>query len=290
MKRLFFFLLLLGIISCGRSKKEEEGRIITVSIPPFKYFVEQIAGDKFIINVMVPPGANPHIYEPSPDQITQLSRSVAYISNGYLAFEKTWLERFSEINRKIKKLSLATCIEPILSGHQHEGGHNEIADPHYWVSPVCAGKMAESIRDFLIELDPANKQLYDDNYRVLSEKISSVDKLAKELAFSAHGKTFLIYHPNLAYLARDYGLKEVSVENEGKEPTPSRLKELIDLVISDSLKVILIQREYDTKNAKVIADETSAKIEIIDPLSGDWLKSTTDIIEILKRSFETKLN
>lgn len=290
MKRLFYFLLLAAIFSCGRQPNEQGSRIITVSVPPFKYFVQEIAGENFKVNIMVPAGANPHIYEPTPDQINKLRQSVAFISNGYLGFETTWLTRFNEINRNMKKVSLGESIEPIVSEHQHEGESVEGADPHYWVSPACARKMALAVRDLLIELDPGNKQLYEENYNSLSEKIAFVDLKAKELAGYGQNKAFMIYHPNLAYLARDYGLEEISVEYEGKEPTPSRLKELIDRARNEHLKVILVQREYDTKNAKVIAEETSSEIKIIDPLSEDWLTSTTEIIEILSKSFEKNLN
>jgi zinc transport system substrate-binding protein len=94
----------------------------------------------------------------------------------------------------------------------------------------------------------------------------------------------MIFHPNLGYLARDYGLEEISVEFEGKEPSPSRMKDLIDRARKDNLKTIFVQREYDTKNAKAIAEEIGAGITIIDPLSEDWLKSTTDIINALHSS------
>jgi len=290
MKRLFYFLLLLEVFSCGRSKNEGESRIITVSIPPFEYFVEAIGGNNFKVNVMVPPGANPHIYEPSPDQISRLSRSVAYVSDGFLGFETTWLDRFNEVNRKMKKLSLAGGIDPITSEDHHEGGHTERADPHYWVSPACAGKMAVSVRDFLTELDPDHRQVYEDNYSALAKKIDDLDHRAGELSSPGRRNVFMIYHPNLAYLARDYGLEEISVEYEGKEPSPQRMKELIDIARRDNLKVILVQKEYDTKNVKVIADETSSEIEVIDPLSADWFNSTAEIIDILKKSFERNLN
>ena len=113
-------------------------RIITVSIAPFKYFVEAIAGDDFTVNVMVPPGSDPHVYEPFPEQITKLRTSEAYISNGYLGFEMTWLDRFYETNTGMKKLNLGESIDPIESEHHHEGDNLEGADPHYWVSPKCA--------------------------------------------------------------------------------------------------------------------------------------------------------
>ncbi len=94
----------------------------------------------------------------------------------------------------------------------------------------------------------------------------------------------MIYHPNFGYLARDYDLEEISVEYEGKEPPPSRLKELIDSARVDDLKTIFVQKEYDIKNAKAIADEINAKVEIVDPLSENWLKATSDIINALHES------
>lgn len=288
MKRVASLILLVLIISCG-SRNETGSKIISVSIGPFKYFVEELAGDNFEVNVMVPAGSNPHIYEPYPEQINKLIRSIAYISNGYLGFEITWLDRFYEMNRSMKKLSLGDKIEPIVPVHNHEGDHIEGADPHYWISPECAMKMASSVREFLIDLDPGNREQYDENYRILIEKIGIVDSLAKDLSVSDGRKVFMIYHPNLGYLARDYGLEEIAVEINGKEPSPSRLKELIDLAKKDNLKVIMVQREYDTRNARAIASETGSKVVVIDPLSEDWYSATTGIIRILKDSFAENL-
>jgi zinc transport system substrate-binding protein len=94
----------------------------------------------------------------------------------------------------------------------------------------------------------------------------------------------MIYHPNLGYLARDYGLEEIPVEFEGKEPTPSRMRDLIDRARKERLKIIFVQKEYDTKNARAIADEIGAEIKIIDPLSEDWMKATNDIIDAVNLS------
>ena len=128
------------------------------------------------------------------------------------------------------------------------------------------------------------KEKYEKNYWSLILKIQETDNKARELFMGIKGSSFMIYHPNLAYLARDYNLKEISVEYEGKEPSPSRMKELIDLGRKDRIKTIFVQREFDSKNAKVIAREIGAEIQIIDPLSGDWYKATNDIIEALHNS------
>jgi len=284
MRRIFCFLIVVFVISCGQQRSDTGEKIITVSISPFKYFVEEIAHNDFKINVMVPSGADPHTYEPVPDQINQLRKSVAYISNGYLGFEMTWLGRFYETNRTMKRLSLGDKIDPIVSGHHHEGEHVEGADPHYWVSPKCAFIMASSVKEFLVSLNPLHKQEYETNYQVLVLKIQEVDNKARELFSGMQNKSFMIYHPNLAYVARDYGLEEIPVEFEGKEPPPSRMKDLIDRARKDNLKIIFVQREYDTKNAKAIAGEIGAEIKIIDPLSENWQKATMDIIEAINKS------
>lgn len=288
MKKILSVILLLVFICCGRKGTEPEEKIITVSIGPFKYFVEAIAGDEYAVNVMVPAGSNPHIYEPYPDQVARLKKSVAYISNGFLGFEMTWLDRFYEMNREMKTLSLGDAIDPIKPEHNHEGEHVEGADPHYWVSPECAFKFAYSLKEFLSGLNPGNRAVYEKKYEELSSKIMEIDKSIEELASDPERKGFMIYHPNLGYLARDYGFEEIPVEFEGKEPSPARMKYLIDRAKSDGLKVIMVQKEYDTRNARAIASETGARVAVIDPLSEDWYSSEMELIEILKESFNLK--
>lgn len=285
MKKIFLLPILVFLVSCNnQAGKNPAERIITVSIAPYKYFVDAIGGDDFTVNVMVPPGSDPHVYEPVPGQIQKLRASAGYISNGYLGFEMTWLDRFYETNPEMKKLNLGEKIDPIVSEHHHEGDHVEGADPHYWVSPRCALKMALGIKDFLGEINPSGIAQYESNYIELANRISELDTIASGLFSEYRGKSFMIYHPNLAYLARDYGLKEVSVESEGKEPSPSAMKDLIDVARKDGIRTILVQREYDTRNAKAIASETGAQLVIIDPLAEDWYASTSAIIEALYQS------
>jgi len=252
-----------------------------VTIAPYRYFIHEIAGDDFLVNIMVPSGANPHIYEPYPGQIAALRKSVAYISNGFLGFEMAWMSRFDEINRTMKKVSVGEKIMPVVSEHDHGHGqsHAEMADPHYWVSPQCAMKIAIAVRDLVSELNPGNKQYYEKNYGALVKKISELDSRAESLFSGVRNKKFMIYHPNLAYLARDYGLEEIAVEFEGKEPPPSHLTKLIDLAKRENINTIFVQKEFDIRNAKTIAGEIGAELKVINPLSEDWLVSTTDIIE-----------
>jgi zinc transport system substrate-binding protein len=286
MKRFFSLLpVLILVLSCGRSSYSPDRITVSVSIAPFKFFVDEIGGSHFDVNVMVPPGSDPHIYEPLPVQVRKLRQSEAYIANGCLGFEMGWLDRFHDINPEMKKLDLSERIDLITAGSGGKDGHHEGADPHYWVSPVSAFIIAETVKDLLCELDPAHADEFSANYDSLKVKISGLDSMARELFSGGERKSFMIYHPNLAYLARDYGLEELSVEHQGKEPTPSRFRELIDRAVKDSLNMILVQKEFDTRNARAIAGETGARIVIIDPLSADWLESTKEIIMMLHDSF-----
>ena len=282
-----YTLLFILFLSCGRNADSDNRPVITVSIAPYKYFVEKIAGDDFKVNIMVPPGADPHVYEPFPDQISRLRRSEAYIGNGFMDFETIWLDRFYEANKTMKILSLGDNINPLESHHHHhhhDEEDTETADPHYWVSPDCAKIMAKDLKEFLVALKPERKEFYETNYAKLDSIIDNIDNEARQLFSNCAKRTFMIYHPNLGYLARYYNLEEISVEHEGKEPSPSRLRYLIDRARAENLKTIFVQKEFDVKNAQVIADEIGAKIMIIDPLSEDWEKAMREIIELVSES------
>jgi len=284
-KRIFALSVFMILMSCNPNPSGADTDIITVSIAPFKYFIDEIAGEDFKVNIIVPSGANPHNYEPYPEQINNLRKSKAYISNGFLGFEKAWLSRFYEINRSMIKVSPGDNIDLISSGHRHEGDHAEGVDPHYWVSPKCAFVIASSVKDLLCTLNPDERKKYESNYDTLRSKISKADNLADSLFSGATGRSFMIYHPNLGYLARDYGLNEIAVEFEGKDPTPLRFRKLIDLARSENIKTIFVQKEYDIRHASTIAREIDASITVIDPLSEDWLAATREIITELHKSF-----
>ena len=284
MQRVIKYLIILLLVSCNQVRNNNNKEIITVSISPFKYFIEAIAGSDFDVNVMVPAGADPHIYEPIPGQITALSRSVAYVSNGYLGFEITWLDRFYEANGKMKKLSLGGMIDLIKEDSKHPGGHSEGADPHFWVSPKSALIIAGSIKSLLCSMKPGNSKKYEMNFSKLCDTIMALDKKAREMFSGYEGKSFMIFHPALGYLARDYGLNQIAVEKEGKEPSPSFMKDLIDIAKSRNIKVIFIQKGFDTKNAGEIASETGAELRKIDPLAEEWPKAISDIIDAVHES------
>ena len=285
MHKIFKYLSIILLVSCNSHDINTQKEIITVSISPFRYFVEAIGGDDFNVNVMVPAEADPHVYEPIPGQVNALKRSSAYICDGYLGFELNWLKKFYELNKTMKKLTLSDSINLIKAGENDGHGHLEGADPHFWISPRCAFKIAESIKSFLSDLKPGNSGKYEKNFLKLADTIMAIDTRARELLSGFEGRTFMIFHPSLTYLARDYNLKQIAVESEGKEPTALSIKDLIDISIIKNIKTIFIQKGFDTRNASSIASETGADLKIIDPMSADWPGSVRQIITALHDSF-----
>jgi zinc transport system substrate-binding protein len=287
--------LALAAVSCGPGTSSRDGRMtVTVTIPPFAWFVEQIGGDDFKVNVLLPPGADHHIWEPLPAQISSLSGSAAFIMNGQLSFEHAWMDRFRQVNPDMKVLDLSGNIEMIgkedtePDDADHEGhGHSEGAgedghahggpDPHYWMSPVAARIMARDVRNFLAEINPASADKYDANLQAVNTKIAEVDSTVRAALGDDPHRTVLIYHPALAYMGRDYGFEQVSFEDEGKSPSPARMKELIDVAREKEIKIIFIQAEYDVRNAQSLSRETGARLVVINPMNPEWPEAVMEV-------------
>ncbi|MBE0668107.1 MAG: zinc ABC transporter substrate-binding protein [Bacteroidales bacterium] len=286
MKKKLIWLVFTAFVvsSCGTPGGRSGERTITVSIPPFRYFVEAVADTDFVVNVMLPPGADHHSWEPLPKQITALAGSEAFVINGKLGFELAWMRRFREVNPTMKIADLSQVIELIepVGEEGHEGHGREGADPHYWLSPKEAYKIAAAVRDLVTELNPAGADRYAVNYDELIAEIARADSIVSSLLRGAPSKTFMIFHPALTYMARDYGLEQISFEDEGKSPSPARMKELVDLSRERGIKIIFIQAEYDLKGAQVLAEETGATLVIIDPMNPEWGKAVVDIAKELR--------
>ena len=285
MKNIFISLLFIILFSgCMQQNGDEDaaGReIITVSIEPFRFFTTAIAGDHYRINVIVPPGASPATYEPPPGVIRDLGDSDLMIINGYLGFELAWMDRIINTNEEIEVLNLSESQDLIAAdSHRHgDNIHYTGVDPHFWVSPVRARIIAKDIKDFLISNDPGREKEYNSNYLELDSIIRDTDSYLGSLFDTLDKRSFMIFHPSLSYLAKDYGLEQIAVETGGKEPSPSELKRIIDRGREKDIRTIFIQREFDKRNAVLIGDETGAETVVIDPLSSDWITSVRNIAE-----------
>ena len=298
MYRLKIFVIVFGILiiseSClntSDSNESDQNKRLSVSIPPQKYFIEQIAGDKFKINVMIPPGANPVTYDPSPGKMKEISNSVAYIKIGHLAFEKIWMDKFTSVNSDMKIIDQSKYTELIAADKEtnhHSHAQSSGVDPHIWTSPKAVKKQVKAIKEGLTEINPEHESFYNENYRVFLNNIDSLDSFIRTKLQGLKNESFMIFHPALSYYARDYGLNQISIEFEGKEPTPSKLKEIVDLARKEQIRTIFIQKQFNVDKAKTVAEEIGAKLEVINPLDSDWMLTIKDITE--KIASQSKIN
>ena len=283
MKKLIYILTLFILSACGNTTQKSEKPILTVTLEPLRYFTEAIAGDNYEVVSMVPKGSSPESYDPTPQQLVNLSKSQAYLRIGYIGFEQAWMKKLEANCHNMKVYDTSKGIDLIRDkghwhgDHFHEGG----VEPHVWNSTQNALIIADNIYQALCELDSTHQEDYQKRLDVLKQTIRQTDANVRTLVENADS-TFLIYHPALSYFARDYGLKQVSIEEGGKEPSPAQLKALIETCRNENVHTIFVQQEFDQRNAQLIANELGVNIVSINPLSYDWVKEMIRIAEALK--------
>lgn len=283
MKKLIYILTLFILSACGNTTQKSEKPILTVTLEPLRYFTEAIAGDNYEVVSMVPKGSSPESYDPTPQQLVNLSKSQAYFRIGYIGFEQAWMKKLEancpnmEVYNTSKGIDLIRDKGHWHGDHFHEGG----VEPHVWNSTQNALIIADNIYQALCELDSTHQEDYQKRLDVLKQTIRQTDANIRTLLEKADS-TFLIYHPALSYFARDYGLKQVSIEEGGKEPSPAQLKALIETCRNENVHTIFVQQEFDQRNAQLIAHELGVNIVSINPLSYDWVKEMIRIAEALK--------
>ncbi len=277
MKR-FLYLIILCVILAGckgtpqkqadsgkTSRTEKPAVTVTVTISPYKYFVDQIAKGKVDVNVMVSNGNNPETYEPYAQQMMELSKSALYLKVGSIGFEQTWMKKLQDNAPDMKVIDTSVGIKPAKT----PGGN---IDPHVWMSCSNARIIASNILKALSELEPKNKAFFEKNYLSLLSIIDKRDSIIKE-GFNKNPdlvRKFVIYHPILTYFARDYQLEQLAIEEEGREPSAAQLKSLIERARKEKIKFCLIQAEFANRNTTTFINESHTKPMDINPLQGDW--------------------
>lgn len=272
MIRLQLFMILAAFFSgCTYNHSDQGKKIISASILPQKYFIEAVAGDKFLVNIMIPPGGTPETYEPTARQMKQLSESSIYMKIGHIPFEKVWLNNINEINPDVKVFDLSDGIDLISRGHSHESDEGISGiDPHIWSSPRNGAVIAKNIFSALCMEDPENKSYYSERLNKFLALLDSLDHKFQSYYNSKKNKSFLIFHPALAYFARDYNLEQISLEYEGKSPPPGYMRNIIETARKKNIRTIFIQKQFNDEPARAIAKEIGGQVVIIDPLDENW--------------------
>jgi zinc transport system substrate-binding protein len=286
MRRILLLSILIALISCQQEVKRPDRPVIAVSIVPQKYLISSIVDTLADVVVMVPPGASPATWEATPAQMKQLSFATAYFRIGHIGFEKAWMEKIKELNDSMQIIDLSAGLELIKADYKHGDHSHTGVDPHVWMSPASMEDMARKTYYELKGLFPEHKETLRKNYEVLLGEIKLTRRFVDEQLSKHGGKAFLIFHPSLGYLARDYYLKQVSIEFEGKEPSASHMAEIIEQARERGIKSIFVQAEFDERNASIVAEEIGGSIIRINPLSENWADEMKSIARKLNNALK----
>lgn len=250
--------------------------ILAVSIQPQRYFLEKIVGDKFDVLCLLTQGSNPESYEPSMNHLINLERSKAFFRVGNIGFELAILNKIKSNNPDLVIIDTSVGID-LLKGthcgvHTHENlhGHSHEIDPHVWTSVPNAKIIVQNMYKALLEIDSRNEKYYTKNYNALLAELSELETELSQKMDSLKGCAFAVWHPSLSYFARDYGLTQIAMENEGKEVAASALKREIDMARGHNVKVLFYQKEFDSRQIQTINEQLGTEMVEINPMGYEW--------------------
>jgi zinc transport system substrate-binding protein len=313
------FAACLALGSCGSGGGRGAGQVMAVSIEPLRYIVEEIAGDDFRVVVLTPPGANPETYEPTPAQMGAAEDALLLFSTGLVAFECELTRRLPAPERAVDLSEGIALIEAdhthekgsgadhgrkAADNHRHsrdvETDHGQKtaddhthdpagsgaahahlgADPHIWMSPRALARMARTAYGRIHELYPDSLS-YSANYERLKERLETLDAEVSRRLAASPVRAFMILHPGLTYYARDYGLRQIAIERDGKEPSARQLAETVAEARAAGVTRVFYQNEFPVRTVEVAAAEIGSHAVEIDILGYDVPGNIMKITELI---------
>ena len=260
---------------------------VIVGIDPQLYFVKQLGGDLVTVTSLLPSGSFHGVYEPNAAQMKKLSEAQMFVRSR-VEYEEAWWSKIQAANQEMLVVDATAGIE-FLKGHHHhdeqdaeEDETKEAGDdPHVWLSPRLAKMQIENIYQGLITVDPENEAAYASNKNGLLKAVDELDRKIRAQLAELETRTFMVFHPAWSYFAAEYDLKQIAIEAEGKEPSAAELAEFIKIAQEEQVKVIFVQPQTSSRTANIIAKQIGAKVELLDPMSADWLKNLRRTAEAL---------
>ncbi len=266
--------LIVLLVLCVPMRAISSSLNVAVSIAPQRFVVKGIGGDMVRVLVLVPPNAEPHSYEPTPRQINLLSKATIYFSEG-IGMESSWLGRFKSVNPKLAVVPMDAGVRRIPLPH---GGY----DPHVWISTGNMKIMATNVLKALVGVAPSHAPEFRRNYGAFLEKVDEVKHRLKDMLAVCRSRAFVAFHPAWGYFAREFGFKQIPIEIEGREPTPLELASLVQEAKKAGVKVVLVEPQYSSRIAQVVAEEIGARVVKIDPLAEDWDRAMLGLGKVLR--------
>lgn len=275
MKKAGWLLCLLILIAAGCGKPDGEKSRLAVSIPPQKWLLEEIVGDQFDIDVLFAQGTDAETSEPGLKQMADISRAKAFFTVGTLTSEEAALKRLATTAPELKVVD--TGAQAVLLN----GTHGTAPDPHIWTSPANLVRMAREMLQTVCELDPANDKLYADRFFQLKGKIEAFSARTSRRLSYRPGAAFAMWHPALTYFARDFGLKQIGMETDGKEATPKQIADRLADASANKVKVVVAETGGDTSKEQSVAKELKVPVIQINPLAEDILGELNKVADAI---------
>jgi zinc transport system substrate-binding protein len=296
MHKLLLLLLFLAVPAVGSA----EPLRVFASVLPIQTFVAKIGGEHVDAHAMVRPGYNPHTYVPTPQQISALAGAVLYVRAG-VPFENAWMERIRSANPDMEVLDArdGIALREMEAHRREEEGHAQARgadvqrgnhedhqvhdarvvdrsqdheqDPHVWTSPRLVKQMVGVVRDKLSELDPAHAAEFARNHEAFVAELDALDRDLHALLEPLPNRRFMVFHPAWGYFADSYGLTQVPIEREGKEPGARSLAALIDQAKREEIQVVFVQPQFDKRSATQVAQAIDGLVVAVDPLASDYV-------------------
>jgi zinc transport system substrate-binding protein len=245
-----------------------------------------LGGDRVNVVTLLPPGADPHNFEPKPAVIKAFSVAQVYFTDGS-GLDKTWMPRFLGANKNVQVVDISKGIEWMKSEEEHGAHghhHDEEMDPHIWTSPTRMRFLAQNIFQELKKLDPKYVIDYVNRASMVQDELALVERQLNEAVISMpkDRRSFIVFHPTYGYLAKDFKLKQYTIEVNGKEPKPRDLANLVKVGRKNGVKTVFVQPQFSKRAAETIAKELGAVVVETDPLSADFIGNTQKFIKAIK--------
>jgi len=255
---------------------------VFVSIPPQAFLVDRLAGDFAEVEILLPPGASPATYEPTPKQMAGLDRSQLYLQIG-APFEWPVLAKVADLMPELRVVDCRAGVElePIGGdGHDHGFG---LLDPHIWLDPGRMKTIADTTAKALQALFPDESSAIEARLAALHEAIDETDARVGEALAPLAGHTLLVFHPAYGYFTRRYGLIQKAVEVDGKAPSARRLATVVDELRQHSVPALFVQPQFSRSAAERVAKALDCELVVLDPLAGDYLTNLESMADSIVR-------
>lgn len=283
--------LILLIAGCGQTSKKETGKMqVAASIAPLADFSRQVGGKYVDVEMLVPPGANPHTYQITPKQMDILSSAKVLVLNG-IGLEY-WANKAIDAANNPNLIVVETAkglpvIDTPEDHDEHDGGN-----PHVWLDPQYAIKQVQAIQKAFSKADPAHAKYYASNANNYITQLKELDKEIAKQTSTFTSKSFIAFHPSWVYFARRYGLVEAAVieQKPGREPSPSDIDEIVSTAKKIKAKAIFAEPQFSPKAAEVVAEEAGAKVLVLNPLGNppdfNYIKTMRDNLSQMSKALK----